>query len=143
MKSSFRQLKQQARKFFQQTKAVFCPAFPDEKVVFNSKGINHLLYKSGRTNRRRSKKEAAIRINLLPRAVKLLSLITLYQQDVILEFGEKRLKYWSLEGVIDNRRIKVIVRQVGKGNKHFWSVIPDWRKIGGRVQNAKSNLSKL
>jgi hypothetical protein len=67
----------------------------------------------------------------------------IYQQNVVFNVGGKTLKFWSLEGVVDDRRIKVIVRQVGNGNKHFWSVIPDWRKIRGVIQNAKSDLSKL
>ena len=39
-------------------------------------------------------------------------------------------------------RIKVIVRQVGNGAKHFWSVIPGWRKIRGAVSNARGDLSR-
>lgn len=50
-------------------------------------------------------------------------------------------RYFAFEAVIDGRRIKVIVRQVGKGKKHFWSVIPAWRKIRGQVVNAKSSLA--
>ena len=49
---------------------------------------------------------------------------------------------WALEAVIDERRIKVIVRQKGDGKKCFWSVIPAWRKFDGRTVNAKSDLSK-
>lgn len=138
-----RKLKEQARKFFREVGSVQCPAFPKETITFNSKGINHLFHKGARTNRMRSGKEIAIRAKLLPRAVKLLSLMPVYQQDIVFESDGKMFKFWSVEGVVDNRRIKVIVRQVGNGNKHFWSVIPDWRKIKGVIQNAKSDLSKL
>jgi len=140
---SARQLKQQTRKLFREVRAVQCPAFPKETVAFNSKGINHLFHKGTRTNRMRSRKEIAIRVKLLPRAIKLLSLMPVYQQDVVFNIDGKTLKFWSLEGVVDDRRIKVIVRQIGNGNKHVWSVIPDWRKIRGVIQNAKSDLSKL
>ena len=46
-------------------------------------------------------------------------------------------KFWTFEAVIDERRIKVIVRQVGRGKKHFWSVIPAWRKDRFGILNAK------
>jgi hypothetical protein len=37
------------------------------------------------------------------------------------------VKFWGLIAILGNRKIKVIVRQVGdSGQKHFWSVIPAW-----------------
>lgn len=52
-------------------------------------------------------------------------------------------KFWCFEAVVENRRIKVIVRQVGNGKKHFWSVIPAWRKDRYGILNAKKrNLGK-
>ena len=36
------------------------------------------------------------------------------------------VKYWGLVAIIANFRVKVIVRQIGNGQKHFWSVIPAW-----------------
>jgi hypothetical protein len=34
--------------------------------------------------------------------------------------------YWGLIAIIDGRKIKVILRRVGNGEIHFWSVIPAW-----------------
>ena len=48
----------------------------------------------------------------------------------------------GLHHLFYRRRIKVIVRQVGNGVKHFWSVIPGWRKIRGAVRNARGDLSR-
>jgi len=49
--------------------------------------------------------------------------------------------FWAFEAVVDKRRIKVIIRQVGNGKRHFWSVIPAWRRNKFGVINAKkSNL---
>jgi len=48
-----------------------------------------------------------------------------------------KYQFWTFEAVIDNRRIKVIIRQVGNGKKHFWSVIPTWRKDRFGVLNAQ------
>ncbi len=136
-------LKKQAKDFFRKVKSVNCPAFPKEKIYFNSKGLSHLFYKGSRKVFGRPSKEAKIRVFLLPRAVKVLTLMPLAQEESCFNVQEKKIRYWAFEAVVDDRRIKVIVRQIGRGKKHFWSVIPAWRRIRGCVVNAKGNLSKL
>gem|GEM_PF-3614112 len=46
--------------------------------------------------------------------------------------------------IIRNTRVKVIIRQIGNGQKHFWSVIPAWQKCHYRetkfISNAYGNL---
>jgi len=50
---------------------------------------------------------------------------------------------YKKEAVINDRRIKVVIRQVGNGQKHFWSVIPAWRKDRFGIINArKKNLEE-
>jgi len=137
-------LKHQAQKFFKQHKSVTCPAFPNEKIVFNSKGLSHIFYKGSHKTSTRPEKETATRITLLPHALKVLEQMPLIQEESSLTGSQGRVcKYFAFEAVVDNRRVKVIIRQVGNGNKHFWSVIPAWRKVRNQIVNAKSNLSKL
>lgn len=135
-------LKQQARIFFRKTKSVSCPAFPNEKIVFNSKGLSHLFYKGSHKVSSRPDKETQIRVSLLPRAVKVLKLMPLAQEENTFTTEGRKVKYWAFEAVVDGRRIKVIVRQIGNGKKHFWSVIPAWRKIRGAAINSRSDLRK-
>jgi len=135
-----KKLKQKARKFFKIHKVVKCPAFPKEYVVFNSKGLSHLFYEGGM--RARPIKEIENRISLLQRGLKLLKKMPFYQEERTLYYKGIIIHYWSLEGVVDERRIKVIIRQQGKGKKCFWSVIPSWRKIDGKIVNTRSDLSK-
>ncbi len=72
-------------------------------------------------------------------AVKLIKLATIYQEtdQTIQEFRVKKfkkitdeskvVKYWGIIGILEARKIKVIIRQIGEnGQKHFWSVIPVW-----------------
>lgn len=135
--------KNQIKKIFDQNKEISCPAFPNEKVVLNSKGLHHIFYKGGQTKFARSEKESSARASLIPRAIKVLKYMCFVQEDSQLVIGTKIIRYWAFEAVVDGRRIKVIVRQIGNGNKHFWSVIPAWRRIRGEIMNAKSDLSKL
>ena len=132
--------KNQARKFFRKHKSVFCPAFSGAKVTFTSRGFNHLFYEG--PMKARPAKEAESRILLLPRALKVLRKLTFWQEERKIQHKGKIIHYWSLEAVVDGRRIKVIVRQKGTGQKCFWSVIPSWRKIDGKIVNSRSDLSK-
>lgn len=137
-----KKLKAEAAKFFAKNKFVRCPAFPKEKVTFNSKGLSHLFYKGSQKVFARPHQESEARVSLLPRALKILSLMPLSQEENVFEVHGKKVKYWAFEGVVDGRRIKVVVRQIGNGTKHFWSVIPAWRRARGVVVNARGNLSK-
>jgi hypothetical protein len=66
-------LKNQARNFFKKHKSLSCPAFPKEKIYFNSKGFNHLFYEGAM--KARPVKEIEARVALLPRALKVLKKI--------------------------------------------------------------------
>lgn len=133
-------LKEKAKKFFTETASIGCPAFPNEKIHFNSKGLQHLFYKGPRS--KRNLKRIAKNVELLPRAVKLLRLMPIPQEEDMYALDEKQYKFWAFEGVVDNRRIKVVIRQIGTGKKHFYSVIPAWRKKRFGVRNAKNKFWK-
>ena len=138
-----KELKQKARAFFKKNKSIICPAFPKEKVIFNSKGLSHLFYEGGIKKPSRPLKEVGTRVNLLPSALKVLKGMPFIQEETTLVNHQGKIcLYWAFEAVVDNRRIKVIVRQVGNGQKHFWSVIPAWRRIKGIIVNAKGRLDK-
>lgn len=142
MKKQTQELKILAKSFFKKNKSVCCPAFPKEQVALNSKALSHLFYKGANKKSGRPIKEIETRVNLLPTALKVLTLMPLAQEENTLVNKEGKVcVYWAFEAVVDKRRIKVIVRQVGKGKKHFWSVIPAWRRIRETIINAKGNLA--
>lgn len=142
MKKETKEIKILAKSFFKENKSVSCPAFPDEEVIFKSKALSHLFYKGANKKSSRPFKEVETRIKLLPSAFKVLSVMPMAQEESTLVNHEGKVCiYWAFEAVVDQRRIKVIIRQVGKGKKHFWSVIPAWRKIRGKIVNAKGNLT--
>lgn len=133
--------KDQIKKIFDEIKEIECPAFPKEKVHFNSKGINHLIYKGNRSMREVARIKTNLR--LLPGAIKLLKMMPFAQEEASYVSNGVEMKYWAFEGVVDKRRIKVVIRQKGKGLKHFFSVIPAWRKDRfGNIKNARGDLRK-
>lgn len=134
--SNYNKLKEDAENYYSDIKRIFSPALKQE-ITFSSEGFNHIVYKNSRSERNRSDQIA--RFKLLPLAVKLIKLATTYQeyeetlQEFLVKQKKKRVKksksvrYWGVIAIIDNRKIKVILRKVGDNGKiHFWSIIPAW-----------------
>lgn len=119
-----------------QTRKIYSPAL-NKEVFFNAEGFNHLIYKGSRSEREKSSQ--ILRFKLLPLAVKLIRISTTYQEfeETVKEFvikikkkkvaKTKPVRYWGIIVIMNGRKIKVILRQVGdNGTIHFWSIIPGW-----------------
>ena len=131
--SNYEKIREDAQELYNNLVDVLCPAL-NTSVSFSSHGFNHLIYRKGRNERDRASQ--IMRFKLLVRAHELIALTTTFQEyeDSLKEFRIKRHKkkiettkqvqYWGLIAIIDNRKIKVILRKIGNGNLHFWSVIP-------------------
>lgn len=134
--SNYEKLKVDSQKFYTEIRGVQSPALY-QYVYFNSEGFNHIIYKKARSEREKSSQ--MLRFKLLPLAKKLIEKSTTYQEfeETIKEFEvktfkkrmmkSKPVKYWGVIAIIDGRKIKVILRQIGdNGSIQFWSVVPDW-----------------
>lgn len=134
--SSYEKLKSDAQNFYNNISSAFSPAF-NQNVYFNSEGFNHIIFKSSRSERERSSQ--VLRFKLLHLAVKLVKLSTTHQEfeETLKEFEikshkkrirkSKAVRYWGVIAIIDSRKIKVILRQIGDGGgMHFWSIVPAW-----------------
>ena len=79
-----------------------------------------------------------MRFKLLPRAIRLIEHANTFQEfeETIKEFEvkarkkrilkSKPVRYWGIKGIFEGRKIKVILRRVGGGQLHFWSIVPAW-----------------
>jgi hypothetical protein len=133
--SNNEKLREDTRLWFQTLKPIYSPAL-EQTVHFNSEGFEHIIYKRARAER--DKNSQVMRFKLLPRAVKLIELATTYQEyeETLKQFEIKRRKkrvqetkavrYWGFIAIIEGRKIKTIVRKVGNGQPHFWSIVPAW-----------------
>ncbi len=134
--SNYDKLRADAQSYYTGIGRVHSPAF-NQGVAFGAEGFNHIVYTNPRSERERSSQ--ILRFKLLPLAVKLVKASTTYQEyeETIKEFDamsyKKRVKktlpvkYWGIIGIIDGRKIKVIIRKIGdNGLLHFWSVVPAW-----------------
>ncbi len=108
----------QALKEYKKIQEIRCPLLNNERIYFNNAGFKHLI----RKERVRSLSEQQERFRLLPYAKEIIT-----DPSSVVQYRKKVLKglmtqYWSLTNSRDNKIIKVIMRQVGEGQKHFYSI---------------------
>jgi hypothetical protein len=125
-----------AKRIYSKIGKVSCPALNDKYIHFNSEGFNHILYKGKR--KERSKQDQFMRLKSIGIASEIVKIATTYQEyderiELVLvnsggrkKWAHKIVKYWKLVAILHRKRFSVIIRKVGEGNYHFWSLIPDW-----------------
>jgi len=131
----FLKIKREAKKFYKTINFVICPYFK-EKIIFNSKGLKHLRFKSDK--KARPHKDQYPRLKLLKYAPEILKKshtlqgildikrIEAQKTNSRWEHVMKKVMYYEFIAVIDNIRIKLIVKEIQGSEKHFWSIIPFW-----------------
>lgn len=131
----FEMVRGESEKFYVSIGEVYCPYF-GEKIAFNAKGLRHLKFKSDQQARPRDEQYA--RLKLLRHAPEVLKKSSTVQgiwhtkkfevqkTNSRWERMMKEVIFYEFIAVLDNVRVKVIVKEVQGGEKHFWSVIPYW-----------------
>ncbi len=134
--SDLSEIREKTKDLYSKTGDVHCPFFK-EKVSFNSEGFNHLRYKEERSERFFA--DQKIRYELFFLAPEIIrsskTLQEYYEKASFVEIKRKKkpekvlktIKYFAFIAILKNRKTKVIVRQVGAGKLHFWSIIPNWK----------------
>src|SRR5689334_13137509 len=107
--------------FYARTGSVPYPEFGSESIVFNSIGFRHLLRKNGKT---RPKNDQRRRLALLRYTI---SIITNPPSPAVFR-KEKRTNFWMFQKKHNGITIKLIMRQLGNGKKHFYSIFSDKKK---------------
>lgn len=133
--ATYASAKESAKAFYASTKPVISPAL-GASVSFTAEGFNHILFKGNR--RERERPSQLMRFKLLPRAVRLIAHANTFQEfeetsrDFEVKARKKRVlkaktvRYWGIIAIFEGRKIKVILRKIGEGQIHFWSIVPAW-----------------
>lgn len=131
----FEKIKSDAETFYQSIGEVFCPYF-QEKIPLNTKGLKHLKFKADQ--QARTNQDQYTRLKLLRLAPEVLKKSHTVQgvwetrkfEELKTNSKWKRIlkdvKFYEFIAVLENVRVKVIVKEVEGGQRHFWSVIPFW-----------------
>jgi len=139
----FSKVKEEIEKFYHSIKEIRCPYF-EENIIFNAKWLRHLKFKSDQ--KARTNKEQYTRLKLLKLAPEVLKKshtiqgkweTKKFEEQKTNKRWEKILKeviFYEFIAIMENIRVKVILKEVHGGVKYFWSVIPFWNidKNSGR-----------
>lgn len=149
----FAKIKAKAETLYKTVVKVRCPALAAD-VHFSSDGFHHLQFNGVRVERLKTVQK--IKMLCIQEAVEVIKKTTTIQEyrTALQPIGKtdrsgfrqtKHVAYYAFHAITDltkPRRVNVVVRRVGDGNYHFWSVMPSWkedqingsqtvRKIGG------------
>lgn len=129
-----------AHEIYHAQRSIHNPYFGDD-VTLNADGFHHLRYSA---RHERTKEEQVLKFTLLPLGLHILRKATTVQEyrKLLMPVGErsrrdgstamKLTEWWGFVAIFIQQDIKVrvIVRKVGDGNFHFWSVMP-YSKLKG------------
>ncbi|MDO8490228.1 MAG: hypothetical protein Q7S47_02310 [bacterium] len=136
----FDKTKEQTEAAYKKIGSIFCPFF-NQHISFNAKGLRHLKFKSDQQARSRS--DQFVRLRLLYLAPEVLRKSrTLQGIWETRKFEEQKTNsrwksvmrdiiFYEFVAVLDDFRVKVIVKEVRGSEKYFWSIIPYWKAGNG------------
>ncbi len=139
----FKKARDEAKRLYQLLDSVYCP-YLKEKILFNTKGFHHLKFKSDQ--QARAHKDQYSRLKLLYLAPQVLSKshtlqgiwrtrrLEPHKTSGKWKYIMKDIIFYEFIAVLENVRIKVIVKEVFGGERYFWSIIPYWGidKLGSK-----------
>ncbi len=132
--SNYRKLRNETRKLYSETRPLYSHAL-NKIIIFNAHGFKHILYKGSMFARDRESQE--LRMSLFPIAIRLIKRANLFQEyeERLIRFkiktrkrhsySSKSVHYWGIIAIFEGQKIKVVLRRVGNGEIHFWSIIPN------------------
>ena len=133
----FNKLKQKTEEDYKEIGTIFSPALKSA-INFTSEGFYHLRYSSNRSERTRSVQQNKFRFfNQAVDIIKKATTIQEYRRSICpvgkpdhSGFRKTGIVHWfgffAITNFSNSTRIMVVVRKVGEGQYHFWSVMPYW-----------------
>lgn len=134
----FQAVKNLAESFYKTIIVVRCPYF-GEDIAFNSKGWQHLTYKGHRHARPEIDQYARLKLlRLAPEVIRKSHTVQGVWQTRVFESLKtdstnnawnkilKEVCFYEFIAVLDDIRLKVIIKHILGAEKYFWSVIPFW-----------------
>lgn len=130
--SNYRKEKAKAKKLYNKIGRIPSPALSGDHVAFTSKGFTHLIRKGKNPRPRREQIKRFTLISYAEAIVKNPKAVLVYRTHETKyranRYGEKILitstaHFWTFKETIGNRTIKVVIRQLNQGQKHFFSIM--------------------
>lgn len=133
----FNEIKKEAESWYKKVDRVECP-YLKRKVIFNSKGLDHIKFKAWNKSRLISDQYMRFKfLRLAPAVLEKSGTLQEYEETKCFERWKSSSKwqkilvpvvYYGFVAILNNKiRVKVIVKEIDGGNPFFWSIIPFWR----------------
>lgn len=106
------------KKFYRQIKSLRCPTLNNEEVFFTNSGFNHFFE---RRRFPRPRNDQLRRFYLFKHVVEVLQSTT----AIITVRQKESLCFWTIKEIVQEKTIRVIVRQINNGPKHFFSIMTE------------------
>ena len=138
IKEKFKKIK---RKYRKKTK-IQSLVFDNEAIVLGADFWKHLMFQKNR--RLRTDDDINKRLNAIEKMIKIVETSPYYQDYYIGKDKNTIMHFWILLATIDETRYGVIVRKKGKqGNKHIYSIIPNWHGFIPREETTNHKIKFL
>ena len=138
IKEKFKKIK---RKYRKKTK-IQSLAFDNEAIVLGADFWKHLMFQKNR--RLRTDDDINKRLNAIEKMIKIVETSPYYQDCYIGKDKNTIMHFWILLATIDETRYGVIIRKKGKqGNKHIYSIIPNWHGFIPREETTNHKIKFL
>lgn len=138
----FEVVKTKAENYYKTIGVVFCP-YLKQNVGFNAKGLDHIKLKEW--NKTRLTADQYMRLKLIT-----LAPIVIKNSHTLQEINKKKslerqninsrwekrmidVYYYGFVAIINEARIKIIVKEVVGGQPYFWSIVPFWKQRSNPV----------
>lgn len=138
----FEKIKNEAEQFYKKLESVFCP-YLRKKVNFNAKGLDHIKMKAW--NRTRPVSDQYLRLKflkLVPAVLQAAGTLQELHETKCMErlkftgkwqFKMVPVKYYGFVAIINEIKIKIIIKEIENIQPYFWSIIPFWKTRNNEI----------
>jgi hypothetical protein len=131
----FETLKKRHRK----NSKIQCPAFKNEPIHLNTIFWKHLKYQKNKRNR--TVKDLHNRLISLDVMFDILKTVPYYQDYFTGKDKNNIIHFWTILVIVNHIRYGIIIRKIGKqGNKHLYSIIPNWKGYIPRIEASEHKI---
>jgi hypothetical protein len=114
------------------------PAFKNEALVINADFWNHLKFQKNK--KPRTHEDILSRLRAIDTMIEIIENAPYYQDYFTGKDKNNIMHFWTILATCNDIRYCVVVRKKGKqGNKHIYSIIPNWR---GYIPRAETPIIK-
>lgn len=117
----FNELFERTKAYYKSIGKIRCIWINNEYIIFGNSGFTHLLIKNRKSRSISEKYRKLCLIKYIPQIIN--NKNARIGLRILKDKKYGQIEFRSIAAETDSRSIKVILRKIGNGNYHFWSVM--------------------